>query len=920
MKVKYFIHSRRIPIFIALFFLFSCQHDNILDVDSSDETSVDNVIANSVEGIVRIKLNEQNISNFSVSLKSGVLSTNVSNVDSILNSIGAISFKRTFRNSGKFEARAVKKGLHLWYDITYDTTKVSLSKVVNKFESINEVAVTEPIRIIHNEKVRYKKLGPFPLQNSLKSASTTAQSAYPFNDEFLSYQWHYYNDGTVTDAVKGSDINLFDAWLKQKGSSDVIVAIIDGGIDVGHEDLKDNIWVNESEISGNSSIDDEENGYKDDIYGYNFVSDKGAITAEDHGTHVAGTIGAMNGNGIGVCGIAGGDANTPGVRLMSCQVFETDASGNEMSADNFAEAIVYGADNGAVICQNSWGYDGATSLPESMKDAIDYFIENAGMDENGNQVGPMKGGVVIFASGNDASSTNAYPAMYDNVIAVAASNPDYTMSYYSNFGSWIDITAPGGTEEYNGKYDTDCFIASTYTNNEYGYMIGTSMACPHVSGVAALIVSEYGGVDFTPDKLKERLYQGVIDIDGYNNGYSNKLGAGLINAAGTLSNYNSSPPEMVTDLSATAAFNKITLQWTVTNDVDDVKPTGYKIYYSTTPFSLDNVASVSASLPTSNVLVGLANVGESMSTTITNLNYSTTYYISIAGYDVLSSYGDYSNTVLSTTEVNHSPIISSTGGSAFVLKAHETKILNLSITDPDGDLYTWDFTDESGNAVAVQNNSDIQITIDGLNADAGSYSGMLTVEDAYGASSKYAISYDVLENHAPVVAKSMDNVYIGSLRDAYTVDLSGYFMDEDDEDLKYKLDYSSSFLGGTVSGNILTIAPNSNGISTFTITAFDARGESVSINFLVMIRDDSQEVDVYPNPVLDDVNIRMGEDVDGDLHVEVYNDAGVLIKELKTTISTFVPARVDLSDLASGQYVLKLNYNNIEMNRNIVKL
>lgn len=109
------------------------------------------------------------------------------------------------------------------------------------------------------------------------------------------------------------------------------MAIIDGGIDVGHEDLKDNIWVNESEISGNSSIDDDENGYKDDIYGYNFVSDKGAITAEDHGTHVAGTIGAMNGNGIGVCGIAGGDANTPGVRLMSCQVFETDASGNEAS-------------------------------------------------------------------------------------------------------------------------------------------------------------------------------------------------------------------------------------------------------------------------------------------------------------------------------------------------------------------------------------------------------------------------------------------------------------------------------------------------------------------------------------------------------------------------------------------------------------
>jgi len=451
-------------------------------------------------------------------------------------------------------------------------------------------------------------------------------------------------------------------------------------------------------------------------------------------------------------------------------------------------------------------------------------------------------------------------------------------------------------------------------------MIGTSMACPHVSGVAALIASEFGGTDFTADDLKERLYQGAVDIDDYNSGYANKLGAGLINAAGALSNYNSSPPDRVTDLTATVASNVIELNWHVTNDDDDVKATGYRIYYSTTPFTTSTVESMSASLSSKTVLVGLASVGESMSASISNLDYSTTYYVSIVGYDVLRSYGEYSNVVSVTTDANHAPVISSDEGNTFELKAYETKTVNLSIEDPDGDSYTWEFVDESGNATAVKSDSDIQITIDGLNADAGNYSGVLTVEDVYGASSNYSISYSVLENHAPVVTNSIANIYIGSLSDVYTIDLSDYFSDEDGEDLKYKLDYTSSFLSGLVSSNTLTITPSSYGVSIFTVTANDARSQSVSISFSVMIRDDSQVVDVYPNPVSDYVNIRMGENVDGNIQVEIYNDSGVLIKEQSTSISTFVPARINVSDFSSGQYVLKMKYNNIEMNRNIVKL
>uniref|UniRef100_UPI00356769E1 S8 family serine peptidase n=1 Tax=Labilibaculum sp. TaxID=2060723 RepID=UPI00356769E1 len=812
MKINRIIQT--IPLsFLLLLFLFpSCQDD---DISEESEISESNTIStNAIEGIVRIKLNAENTSTLSLSVKSDSISTNLSNIDSLLSSIGAKSFKRTFPYSGKFEARTIEEGLHLWYDVTYDTTAVSLSSLVSEFESLSEIEITETIKSIKNEKCSYEKIGPFPIVSSTTKSSLSI-SDYPFDDEYLSYQWHYYNDASVTDAIEGADVNLFDAWLKQKGSEEVIVAIVDGGIDYDHEDLEDNIWINDSESNGSSSNDDDDNGYSDDVYGYNFVSNTGTIEPNDHGTHVAGTIGAMNGNDVGVCGIAGGDADTPGVRLMSCQVFETDENDNDTSAENFEEAIKYAADNGAVICQNSWGYDGATSLPESMQDAIDYFIKYAGYDENGDQTGPMAGGIVIFAAGNDETSTNAYPAMYSEVVAVAASNPDYTMSYYSNYGSWVDITAPGGTDEQNGLYDDDCLIASTVNDDGYAYMGGTSMACPHVSGVAALIISEFGGSGFTADMLKTRLSMGAIDIDSYNSGYEGMLGDGLINASATLSDYDSTPPETVDDLSVSASSNNASLSWSVTSDDDDVKPTGYKIYYSK---SSDDLDASSSSVSSSAVLVGLLSVGDTITASISDLDFSSTYYFTVVGYDVLGSSSDYSNIVSATTDANSAPIITSDDGDTFELEAYETKTVTLTISEPDGQDYTWSFTDESGNASASENDSLVEVTINGLSADAGDYTSTLTVTDSYNASTSFTLNYTVLENHTPVVSDTIENLYIGDPDATTTIDLSEHFYDEDGEDLSYELTYDSDMLSGSVSSDILSLTSESNGLSTFSLT------------------------------------------------------------------------------------------------------
>ena len=905
---------------ISLSLLFSCRNEN--EIVNQQEKEVNTITAsNSVQGIIRIKLNQNNTQNLSVSLKSNQVSTNLSKVDNVLSSIGAKSFKRTFPYSGKYEARTQQEGLHLWYDVKYDTSVVALSKVISQFKELSEVTVTEPIRSIQNQKSSYIDFGPIPLSKSLKSTSATADTEYPFNDPFLSYQWHYYNDGSVTNALEGADINLFDAWLKQRGNEQVIVAVIDGGIDVDHEDLVDNIWHNETEEGGSTDTDDDNNGYADDVYGYNFVDYNETIVAHDHGTHVAGTIGAMNDNGIGVCGIAGGDSETPGVKMMSCQVFETDRDGEDISAENFEEAIKYAADNGAVICQNSWGYDDSPELPQSMKEAIDYFIKYAGIDENGNQVGPMAGGIVIFAAGNENVSTKAYPAMYENVVAVASSAPDYMRAYYSNYGSWVDITAPGGSDEHDDLYDVDCYIASKAPDNDYVFMIGTSMACPHVSGVAALIISEFGGEGFTPDMLKERLYRGAVDIDGYNTEYAGMLGIGQVNATATLANYNSVPPEMVTDLSVTASSNKATLSWSVTSDNDDYKASSYRIYYSKSPFSENDVTTQSVAVSSTSVLVNHALVGETLTTTIADLEFASTYYFSIVAFDILGSYGEYSSNVSATTDPNMAPVIITEEETNIEVKAHETKYLNFTITEPDEEAFTWTYADESGNSSAAAiNTSEVRITINGLTADPGTYTVSLYAEDATGLGTTYPFTYTILENHTPVLSQSIDNYYIGNPNKAYDIDLTDYFTDEDGEDLNFDISYNSNYLNASEVYNSLTINPTNNGLSTVTITASDARGETATAVFQVMVRDDSEEIDIYPNPVSDKVNFRMGEDVDGQLNVSIYNSNGGLVGNRATNISAFAPGSLNLSDLSTGQYELEINYNNTVIKRNIVKL
>jgi len=429
--------------------------------------------------------------------------TGIDKMDALIAEVETYQMKRVFREAGKYEQRHREFGLHLWYEVRFNS-KQELKTVLKKFGEVEEIAISEARHEVRRIGVDDK------LNNKASKGTLSGTNDFKFNE-----QWHYENAGQ-DDGTPGADISLLDAWTIETGNSNVVVAVEDGGPDIDHEDLIGNIWVNTGETPGNG-IDDDNNGYIDDINGYNFAINSRVIVADDHGSHVSGTIAAETNNNIGVSGIAGGTGNNDGVRIMACTVF----SGN--AADGFAEAYPYAADNGAVISQNSWGYGTDDVYEQAVLDGIDYFVATAGGSNEA-----MEGGLVIYASGNDDDEGLWWPGCYEKVLAVSATDNKDNKAYYSNYGTWIDISAPGG-ECPNYSQTDPTGIQSTYINDGYGAMMGTSMACPHVSGVAALIVSNnYGNI--TAMGVWERLVQNTDEIYTQNPEYIGKMGSGRMNA------------------------------------------------------------------------------------------------------------------------------------------------------------------------------------------------------------------------------------------------------------------------------------------------------------------------------------------------------------------------------------------------------
>ena len=341
------------------------------------------------------------------------------------------------------------------------------------------------------------------------------------NDPDFDKQYSLDNIGQY-GGTPGADIDAPEAWDIETGSSDVVIAVIDTGVDYTHPDLADNIWVNEDEIPDND-IDDDGNGYVDDVHGYDFADDESnTLDINGHGTHCAGVVGAVGNNGIGIAGVCWN------CKIMPVQIFVEDFSGNVTTFySRLAQGIKYAADNGADIMSMSCR---AFFYSDLLKDSVDYAYD--------------KGIVMVAAAGNDNVNDKVYPGSYDNVIAVGATdNNDSRMDTYdyrireqvrSNWGDWVDVAAPG--EWIYSTYPTYTTITITEYgfNQNYEYCTGTSMATPHVAGLAALILSK--NPTYTPDKVKSVICANVdpYDSDKY-------IGTGRINAYKAITEFNTEP-------------------------------------------------------------------------------------------------------------------------------------------------------------------------------------------------------------------------------------------------------------------------------------------------------------------------------------------------------------------------------------------
>lgn len=468
---------------------------------------------------------------------------------------------------------AKKYGLDRWYTVRFDES-VPVRTAAEKIAGRKEVTALQFNSFL--EPVKPERVIPFE-----PGVITRAESDLPFDDPYLDRQWNLINEGG-NGGVAGADVGVKDAWRLTGGDPSVIVAVFDCAVNNIHADLSKAVWINEAEKGGTSGQDDDGNGYIDDVYGFNFVGcnlNKQPVKGSrldwskgyGHGTHVGGIIGAVNGNGKGVSSIAGGTGSNDGVRLMSCQIFE----GNDATSDaQSAAAFIYAADNGACIAQCSYGNFNIIRTDDEYingnedKKIAGASLENAAllyfMDPANSNHEALEGNLAVFAAGNHSNPYSCYPGALPYVLSVTAFCRDFMPGSYTNYGPGCKIAAPGG--EIIGTSDFSGMILSTGVSNaatqspavdnngksdyNYVWMQGTSMACPHVSGVAALGIAyaKKLGKKFTREEFTSLLLTSVNDIDSYlpdGSKYKGQLGAGAVDAWKFLMAIEGTPSVMV---------------------------------------------------------------------------------------------------------------------------------------------------------------------------------------------------------------------------------------------------------------------------------------------------------------------------------------------------------------------------------------
>lgn len=835
-----------------------------------------------VPGVAIVYASEQLASQLGDGLSGEALRGKSEELGYMVSRLGATSFTRLFPNAGDYEPRTRAVGLHRWFIVDFDKS-IAIDDARTFLEAVPGIQSVEPNYVL--------------------------KKAVNINDPYWSQMW-----GQNNTAYPGYDVNCKPVWDNYTmGNPNVVVAVIDGGIQLNHPDLAANVA---------------KSGH------YNYIHYNSNIKQHDHGTHVAGTIAAVNNNSIGVTGVAGGNAATgkTGATLLSLQVFETQDNGYDISASSFATAIKEAADRGAHISQNSWGYsfdfneDGqltgveleyarsAHENPErSFTQAVDYFNKYAGCDNNGNQLpgSPMKGGIVIFAAGNDNAPYGA-PGNYDGCVSVGAINKNGARASFSNYGDWVDICAPGVN------------VPSTYINGNYVSYSGTSMACPHVSGVAALIASYFGGQGFTAEELRTRLLGGAKTI-GASAG-SKPIGP-LADAMGSfLINGNSKVPDQVKDVELSAMGHNVKVDFSATDAY------GYLVLSSTQKSAILNAdyQNLASNIVSATKIASASEVeGTELSVILAGLKPSTEYYIGVVAYSYNKKYSPISDIIKITTAENFSPEIEINdypeGGYTF--RHHEVISIPVFFSDPDGDAITVTYDAKGGRATMESNNG-----ADGLFnfklmcplvTNPGSFTGVIKVKDELGATNVRSIKYTVLPNSAPVQVKDVPVFLLQETSEQKTINLNEYFEDPDEEPLMFRAVSLNEAVASAIveEDGTLCVTAGKEGLCDIKLTAQDHDGEKASVTIKVLMRPKGNpEVTLSGKTVISEGSVTIIPGLEeAPASIRLISASGVVVYETECSISAANPLELNLDNLAPGVYTLEVTYNGEVYTYTIVK-
>lgn len=791
------------------------------------------------------------------------------------------SMERLFPYAGEYEPRTRREGLHRWYIVQFDN-RTAVSKALESLSAVSGVELAE-------------------ISPRIKETAT-------INDPYWNQMW-----GMNNTAFPGYDVNCQKVWDEYTtGNPDVVVAVVDGGLQLDHPDLKDNIAA-----SGH----------------YNYVNGNTTILQHFHGVHVGGTIAAINNNSLGVTGIAGGDKakGQGGVKLLSLQVFRSNADGSTSSAHSFATALKEAADKGAHISQNSWGYvfdfndngviDSGTEMeyaryshenPErSFTQAVDYFNKYAGCDNNGNQLSdsPMKGGVVIFAAGNDNIQYGA-PGNYDGCVSVGAIQKSGSRASFSNWGEWVDLCAPGQD------------IVSTYLNGKYATMSGTSMACPHVSGVAALVVSYFAGEGFTSDELRARLTGGARVIPASTG--TRPVGP-LVDAYGAFQvRGDDKTPPPVKEYTLSPSGHNLKLDFTASDAY------GYLALASENKSSLENVDLQHPAddiITVTRIMGAQETEGSPVSVQLNGLQPDTDYYVAVVAFSYSRKYSALSPIKSAHTNKNNPPEITpSIPLDQFQFHHYEVVDVPIIIKDPDGDDISIDFEtngratlESTDGAVGIQH---FRLLCPVVSAPA-SFKATVTVKDDIGATTSLVINYSVLANVAPAQVQEFPTVVLKGKGETAKIDLTEYMQDPDGEPLDFRAASSKvSIVSAAIEDeNTLVLKAVDNGRADINISGTDADGLTVKSLLMVIVREGEEGAVTFEDSDFNKTGvltiIPVGEKAR--ITVRVISSSGVVVYTHTGDYGSIDPLSLDLKALAPGIYTVEVSYQGQVFTYTIVK-